>query len=80
MHGLRCTLGHEGTWHVVPRGHLLGRIGDPLHARGAVIHGEVEIKFVASQLNLADLFTKPLVPVLFLQHRKTLGVVPRPVL
>jgi hypothetical protein len=50
------------------------------HARGAVIHGEVEIKFVASQLNLADLFTKPLVPVLFLQHRKTLGVVPRPVL
>jgi hypothetical protein len=45
-----------------------------------VIHGEVEIKFVASQLNLADLFTKPLVPVLFLQHRKTLGVVPRPVL
>jgi transposase InsO family protein len=50
------------------------------HARGAVIHGEVEIKFVASQLNLADLFTKPLVPVLFHQHRKTLGVVPRPVL
>jgi hypothetical protein len=50
------------------------------HARGAVIHWEVEIKFVASQLILADLFTKPLVPVLFLQHRKTLGVVPRPVL
>jgi hypothetical protein len=31
------------------------------YARGAVIHGEVEIKFVASQLNPADLFTKPLV-------------------
>jgi hypothetical protein len=50
------------------------------HARGAVIQGEVEIKYVASQLNLADLFTKALVPVLFHQHRNTLGVMPRPVL
>jgi hypothetical protein len=50
------------------------------HARGAVIQGEVEIKYVASQLNLADLFTKALVPVMFHQHRHTLGVLPRPVL
>jgi hypothetical protein len=50
------------------------------HARGAVIQGEVEIKYVASQLNLADLFTKALVPVMFHQHRNTLGVMPRPVL
>lgn len=47
------------------------------HARLAVIQGQVEIKYVATQSNIADIFTKPLVPVLFRQHRDTLGIVER---
>ena len=44
------------------------------HARSAVIQGEVDVKYVSTQLNVADIFTKPLVPILFKQHRKSLGV------
>ena len=45
------------------------------HARQAVIQGQVDIKYIATQANMADIFTKPLVPVLFRQHRDTLGVI-----
>ena len=44
------------------------------HARAAVIQGQVDIKYISTHQNVADLFTKPLVPVLFKQHRTTLGV------
>jgi hypothetical protein len=47
------------------------------HARSAVIQGEVDVKYVATHQNVADIFTKPLVPVVFHQHRRTLGVGPR---
>ena len=47
------------------------------HARAAVIQGDVDVKYVPTQKNVADIFTKPLVPVLFKIHRNTLGVVPR---
>jgi transposase InsO family protein len=47
------------------------------HARQAVIQGQVDIKYIATQANMADIFTKPLVPVLFRQHRDTLGVIQR---
>jgi hypothetical protein len=47
------------------------------HARSAVINGEVDIKYVATQNNVADILTKPLVPVLFKHHRDTLGVMGR---
>ncbi len=47
------------------------------HARLAVIQGQVEIKYIATQANVADIFTKPLVPILFRRHRDTLGVIGR---
>ena len=47
------------------------------HARTAVIQGQVDIKYIATQANVADIFTKPLVPVLFKQHCRTLGVMER---
>lgn len=50
------------------------------HARVAVIQGEVDVKYIVSHQNVADIFTKPLVPVVFHQHRCSLGVIPRLVL
>jgi len=47
------------------------------HARLAVVQGQVDIKYIATQANMADIFTKPLVPILFRQHRDTLGVIER---
>ena len=47
------------------------------HARSAVIQGQVDIKYISTQENVADIFTKPLVPVLFRQHCRTLGVIER---
>jgi hypothetical protein len=47
------------------------------HARSAVIQGQVDVKYISTQANVADIFTKPLVPVLFKQHRDTLGVIER---
>ncbi len=47
------------------------------HARLAVVQGQVDIKYIATQANVADIFTKPLVPMLFKQHRDTLGVIER---
>lgn len=47
------------------------------HARSAVIQGQVDIKYISTQANVADLFTKPLVPLLFKQHCTTLGVIER---
>ena len=44
------------------------------HARTSVIKGQVDIRYVNTVQNVADVFTKPLVPVLFVQHRNTLGV------
>jgi hypothetical protein len=41
----------------------------------AVIQGDVDVKYVPNQKNVADIFTKALVPVLFKTHRETLGVV-----
>ncbi|MBX9691948.1 MAG: Ty1/Copia family ribonuclease HI [Cyanobacteria bacterium] len=46
------------------------------HARSAVIQGQVDIRYINTVDNVSDIFTKPLVPVLFLKHRDTLGVVP----
>ena len=45
------------------------------HARIAVVLGQVDLKYIATQANVADIFTKPLVPVLFKQHRNSLGIV-----
>jgi hypothetical protein len=47
------------------------------HARSAVIQGQVDVKYISTQANMADLFTKPLVPVLFKQHCTSLGVIER---
>jgi hypothetical protein len=47
------------------------------HARASVIQGDVDVKYVPTQKNVADIFTKALVPVLFKTHRETLGVVSR---
>lgn len=47
------------------------------HARSAVIQGQVDVKYISTQANVADIFTKPLVPVLFKQHRETLGLIER---
>jgi hypothetical protein len=68
IQNLRNPVNSKYTKHVAVSFH---------HARSAVIHGEVDVKYVATQLNVADIFTKPLVPILFRQHRNTLGVVPR---
>ena len=46
------------------------------HARSAVIQGQVDIKYISTDDNVSDVFTKPLLPVQFLKHRNTLGVVP----
>lgn len=47
------------------------------HARSAVIQGQMDVKYIATQANVVDSFTKPLVPVLFKQHRDTLGIIER---
>ena len=47
------------------------------HARAAVSNGDVDLRYIVTQQNIADIFTKPLVPVLFKQHRKSLGILPR---
>ena len=47
------------------------------HARAAVSNGKVDLRYIATPQNVADIFTKPLVPVLFRQHRNALGVVQR---
>ena len=46
------------------------------HARSAVIQGQVDIRYVSTDKNVSDVLTKPLLPDVFLRHRKTLGVVP----
>jgi hypothetical protein len=33
---------------------------------------------VSTEVNVADIFTKPLPPTIFLKHRDALGVIPLP--
>jgi hypothetical protein len=47
-------------------------------AREAVLLGHVKPQFVGTADNIADIFTKPLVPVTFMKHRDALGVVELP--
>lgn len=47
------------------------------HATCAVIQGKVDIKYIATHANVADIFTKALVPVLFRHQRDTLGEIER---
>ncbi len=68
IHTLKNPVNSKYTKHVAVSFH---------HARSAVVHGQVDIKYISTQANVADLFTKPLLPVLFKQHCKTLGVVER---
>ncbi len=57
---------------------LTKHVGEAFHhARCAIANGEVDIIYVTSKDNVADVFTKPLIPIEFSQHRRTLGVVPR---
>jgi hypothetical protein len=65
IQNLRNPVNSKYTKHVAVSFH---------HARAAVIQGQVDIKYISTHQNVADLFTKPLVPVLFKQHRTTLGV------
>jgi len=48
------------------------------HARTAVILGQVDVKYIGTHDNVADILTKPLVPSVFKIHRITLGIVPGP--
>lgn len=68
VRNLRNLVNSKYTKHVAVAFH---------HARAAVIQGDVDVKYVPTQKNVADIFTKPLVPVLFKIHRNTLGVVSR---
>ena len=45
------------------------------HARTTVILGQVDIRYINTADNVADIFTKPLVPGVFKGHRETLGVI-----
>ena len=66
IQNLRNPVNSKYTKHVAVSFH---------HARTAVILGQVDVKYVATQDNVADIFTKPLVPSVFKAHRLTLGVV-----
>lgn len=44
------------------------------HARQSIALGHVDMKYISSEQNVADVLTKPLVPVLFKRHREGLGV------
>jgi hypothetical protein len=48
------------------------------YAREAVELGQVVPEFVSTEVNVADIFTKPLPPTTFLKHRDALGVIPLP--
>ncbi len=65
IQNLKNPVNSKYTKHVAVKFH---------EARSAVIQGEVDVKYVSTQLNVADIFTKPLVPILFKQHRNSLGV------
>ena len=56
------------TKHIDVRFHYLREMNE---------QGMIQIKFVKSEWNVSDIFTKNLSENLFLQHTETLGVIPR---
>ena len=47
------------------------------YSREKTLNGEIELKYVESRSNLADMFTKPLGPTEFQRQRNRLGLLPR---
>ena len=45
------------------------------YARQSIALGQVDMHYINTELNMADILTKPLVPVLYKRHRESLGVV-----